>query len=52
MLAHVVALGDLPGDDLGRRDALADVGQAELERATQASSAARMASSTRSTEGT
>ena len=52
VLAHVVALGDLPGDDLGGGDALPHVGQAELEQAHQASSAARMASSTRSTEGT
>jgi hypothetical protein len=51
VLADAIALGHLPGDDLRRRDALADVGQAELER-HQASMAARMASRTRSTEGT
>ena len=52
VLGHLIALGHLPGHDLGGRDALPDVGQAELQRRHQASSAARIASSTRSTEGT
>jgi hypothetical protein len=40
VLGHLIALGHLPGNDLGRRDALPDVGQAELERRHQLSSAA------------
>jgi hypothetical protein len=51
VLGDVVSLPDLPGDDLGGRDALADVGEAELEGGHDACIAARTASTTRSTDG-
>jgi hypothetical protein len=48
VLAHMVALGDVPGEDLRCGDALAHIGQPELHHA---SSAARTAARTRSTDG-
>ena len=58
VLAHPVAHGHAPLEDLGGVDALADVGQAEADGAggVRAQAAApttcRMPASTRSTEGT